>query len=180
MNVSDTEVVRSILLGAGYREAPGLEDASVVLANTCAIREKAEGKVWDRLQYFSSVRRRRREAARAALRAGRATAAADAAVSVGDLKVGVLGCMAERLKEDLLEKGGVDIVTGPDAYRDLPRLLRMVGAGGGVEQGRGHGAVNVQLSQDETYADIAPVRTVKNSSQAVSSFVSIMRGCNNM
>ncbi|CAM9537871.1 unnamed protein product, partial [Choristocarpus tenellus] len=126
----------------------------------CAIREKAEGKVWDRLQ-----------------RDGAPTAAAT--TRVGDLKVGVLGCMAERLKEELLEKGAVDVVTGPDAYRDLPRLLRLVGAGDWY-QANDQGAVNVQLSQDETYADIAPVRVVSNPSQAVSAFVSIMRGCNNM
>ncbi|CAM9365651.1 unnamed protein product [Scytosiphon promiscuus] len=172
MNVSDSEVVRAILLQAGFRESGSLEEAGVVLANTCAIRERAEGKVWDRLKFFSSIRRKRKlEATRAA------KSRQPVPGGLSDLKIGVLGCMAERLKESLLERGGVDLVTGPDAYRDLPRLLGLVGAAG---RGESAGAVNVQLSQDETYADIAPVRLVNNTSEAVSAFISIMRGCNNM
>ncbi|CBJ33133.1 n/a [Ectocarpus siliculosus] len=172
MNVSDTEVVRAILLKAGFSEADTLEEAGVVLANTCAIRERAEGKVWDRLKFFSSIRRRRKLAATHAAKARQPVPG-----GLSDLKIGVLGCMAERLKESLLERGGVDLVTGPDAYRDLPRLLELVGTSG---SGESTGAVNVQLSQDETYADIAPVRLVNNTSEAVSAFISIMRGCNNM
>eukprot|EP00903_Cladosiphon_okamuranus_P022104 g20326.t1 len=172
MNVSDSEVVRAILLDAGFREADSLEEAGVVLANTCAIRERAEGKVWDRLKFFTSIRRRRKLAATHAAKARQPVPG-----GLSDLKIGVLGCMAERLKESLLERGGVDLVTGPDAYRDLPRLLGLVGTAG---RGESTGAVNVQLSQDETYADITPVRLVSSTSEAVSAFISIMRGCNNM
>ena len=151
MNVSDTEIVTSILEGAGFEQIEDSEEADIVLLNTCAVRDNAERRVWGKLQQMRSddkQKRRRRI-------------------------VGVLGCMAERLKEELLEdKKLVQIVAGPDAYRDLPRLVAIVNGSGGDEQ-----AINVQLSQDETYADVAPVRTNKSR---VSAFVSIMRGCNNM
>jgi MiaB/RimO family radical SAM methylthiotransferase len=154
MNESDTEILLSILSSAGYQRTADIDAADVLLANTCAIREGAEDKVWQRLHVFKALRRKRsRHEPRPV--------------------VGILGCMAERLKSKLLEGEGrlVDIVAGPDAYRDLPRLINMVRAGeAGV-------AINVQLSQDETYADVKPVREHGNN---VSAFVSIMRGCNNM
>lgn len=147
MNVADSEVVVSILNGSGYKQADTIEEASLILINTCSIRENAEQRIWGRLKAISHLKRKNRE-----------------------LRVGVIGCMAERLKEKLLETEQlVDIVVGPDAYRELPTLI--------AEAESGHKAVNVLLSREETYADISPVRMDKNG---VSSFVSIMRGCNNM
>lgn len=147
MNFSDTEIVNSIMAEQGHQPVDGPEQADVIFVNTCSIRDNAEKKVWDRLNYFRSMRKRRE-----------------------DLTVGVLGCMAERVRERFLEKERlVDIVVGPDAYRDIPNLLDQ------VDDGRK--AVNVILSLEETYADITPVRTVGNG---VSAFVSIMRGCDNM
>ncbi|GAB1474075.1 hypothetical protein MASR2M69_15160 [Bacteroidota bacterium] len=145
MNVNDSEVVLSVLEHEGYTLCSKLSDASLILVNTCSIRENAESKIWSRLDYFRSLKRKNR-----------------------DLRVGILGCMAERLKERLLENGTVDLVAGPDSYRDLPHLLE--GLSGGQKQ------INTLLSQEETYADISPVRMDKNG---VSAFISIMRGCNN-
>lgn len=147
MNVNDTEIIQGIMQNAGYSATNSIEEANVVLLNTCAIRSGAEDKIWKRLENLRRLKRTK------------------------DVKIGVLGCMAERLKQKLLEKDKfVDIVAGPDAYRDLPRLLSE------IEGGQQH-AVNVILSADETYADIAPVRL---SSNGVSAFVTIMRGCDNM
>ena len=147
MNFADSEIVNSILLEDGMTVAQDAESADVILVNTCSIRENAETKVWNRLKEFRSLKKTNKE-----------------------LTVGVLGCMAERIKDKIIEEEHlVDIVVGPDAYRDIPRLLAE------VEDGRK--AVNVLLSLEETYADIAPVRTTGNG---VSSFVSIMRGCDNM
>lgn len=147
MNTNDSEVVVSILKEQGYTLAPSLDAADVILVNTCSIRENAETRVFGRLQVFAQEKRRR-----------------------PGVLVGVLGCMAERLKEQLLEGiHGVDIVVGPDAYRDLPQLLSSAT--------HGNRAINVLLSREETYADISPVRLDGNG---VSAFVSIMRGCNNM
>jgi len=147
MNVADSEVVASILGDAGYEPVGDIKLADLILVNTCSIRENAEQRVWGRLDLFRSEKRKRPQ-----------------------VIVGVLGCMAERLKEKLLESDKmVDMVVGPDAYRDLPMLVETVGAG--------HAAVNVLLSREETYADIAPVRLESNG---VSAFISIMRGCNNM
>lgn len=157
MNTSDTEIIRSILKGAGCEEVTSIESASVVLTNTCAIREGAEKKVFDRLNYFQSIRNKNKLAGKTK---GRRHSPL----------VGVLGCMAERLKGKLLEEDGVDFVVGPDAYRDLPRLLSSVSNSTAQKE------ANVQLSLDETYADISPVR----ESSSASAFVSIMRGCNNM
>lgn len=146
MNVGDTEIVVSLMQREGYVYTERAEDADVVLINTCSIRDNAEQRIWGRLAEMRSLRKRR-----------------------PGLVVGILGCMAERLREKLLEgSSGVDVVAGPDAYRDLPRLVREAEAGG-----RG---VNVLLSTEETYADIAPVRLDRNG---VSAFVAIMRGCNN-
>ena len=147
MNVADSEVVVAILQGAGYNPTEDINDAGIILINTCSIRDNAEQRIWGRLKAISHLRKKRK-----------------------DLKIGIIGCMAERLKEKLLETEQlVDIVVGPDAYRELPILV--------AEAEAGHKAVNVLLSREETYADISPVRMDRNG---VSSFVSIMRGCNNM
>jgi MiaB/RimO family radical SAM methylthiotransferase len=157
MNSSDSEIVRSILLKNGFLPASKVDEADVILLNTCAIRDNAEAKIWNRLEVF------RQRKAKIKLKSKR--------IDHKKLPtVGVLGCMAERLKAKLLESDKmVDLVVGPDAYRDIPNLLEVVRGG--------ESAVNVQLSLDETYADIAPVRSDPNSPSA---FVSIMRGCNNM
>ncbi|MEO1021418.1 MAG: tRNA (N6-isopentenyl adenosine(37)-C2)-methylthiotransferase MiaB [Bacteroidota bacterium] len=147
MNFADSEIVNSILLEDGMSPATAPEKADVILVNTCSIRENAETKVWNRLKEFRHLKKTNEH-----------------------LTVGVLGCMAERIKDRIIEQEHlVDIVVGPDAYRDIPRLLKE------VDDGRK--AVNVLLSLEETYADIAPVRTTGNG---VSAFVSIMRGCDNM
>lgn len=147
MNFNDSEIVASILQKEGFGATASYEDADIVLINTCAIREKAEQTVRNRLNAFNSVKKQRPE-----------------------MLVGVLGCMAERLKAKLLEEEKlVDLVVGPDAYRTLPSLI--VGAESGQK------SVNVLLSREETYADISPVRL---NSNGVTAFVSIMRGCNNM
>ncbi|PSQ83930.1 MAG: tRNA (N6-isopentenyl adenosine(37)-C2)-methylthiotransferase MiaB, partial [Bacteroidetes bacterium QS_7_67_15] len=157
MNVSDSELVASILSDAGYDIVDEPDGADVALLNTCAIREEAEQKIRRRLDALRAERRKRNRGVE-----GR---------TEGDLRLGVLGCMAERLRETLLEEEErVDLVAGPDAYRDLPRLLR-------ENADTGQAAVNVQLSKEETYADLAPVRDAGNGLQA---YVSIMRGCDNM
>ncbi|MDX1670991.1 MAG: tRNA (N6-isopentenyl adenosine(37)-C2)-methylthiotransferase MiaB [Balneolaceae bacterium] len=147
MNFSDTEIVNSILLDEGMKPVQEAEEADIIFINTCSIRDNAETKVWNRLREFRALKKEN-----------------------PDLTVGVLGCMAERIRENIIEKEHlVDLVVGPDAYRDLPQLLAR------VDDGRK--AVNVLLSQEETYADITPVRTTGNG---VSAFVTIMRGCDNM
>ncbi len=148
MNFSDSEVVASILSKEGYNTTQNLEDADLVLVNTCSIREKAELTVRKRLEKYQAVKRKKNPR----------------------MKVGVLGCMAERLKSKFLEEEKiVDLVVGPDAYKDIPNLLSE------VEEGRN--AVNVILSKEETYGDISPVRLQSNG---VTAFVSITRGCDNM
>ena len=147
MNFADSEVVASIMAKEGFSTTKDVEEADVVLINTCSIRENAEQRVRNRLTNFKKRKERQPE-----------------------LVVGILGCMAERLKKDLLEEEKlVDLVAGPDAYRDLPNLIDEVGGG--------QKAVNVLLSREETYADIAPVKLDNNG---VTSFVSITRGCDNM
>ena len=147
MNFSDSEIVASILFKEGYNTTQILEEADLVLVNTCSIRDKAEQTIRKRLEKYNAVKRTNPK-----------------------MKVGVLGCMAERLKSKLLEEEKiVDLVVGPDAYKDLPNLLAE------VEDGRD--AINVLLSKDETYGDISPVRL---NSNGVSAFVSITRGCDNM
>ena len=147
MNFSDSEVVASIMSENGYSTTGNVEEADVVLINTCSIRENAETRVRNRLTNFKKRKEKQPE-----------------------LVVGILGCMAERLKKNLLEEERlVDLVAGPDSYRDLPNLVNEVGSG--------QKAVNVLLSRDETYADIAPIRLDKSG---VTSFVSITRGCDNM
>jgi tRNA-2-methylthio-N6-dimethylallyladenosine synthase len=147
MNVADSEVIGSILLKEGYRLTDDINEASVILLNTCSVRENAENRIWNRLKALRYLKKKNR-----------------------GLIVGLAGCMAERLREKVIEREQlVDIVIGPDAYRALPLLV--------ADAESGHKAVNVLLSREETYADISPVRMDKNG---VTSFVSIMRGCNNM
>jgi tRNA-2-methylthio-N6-dimethylallyladenosine synthase len=147
MNVADSEVVVSILKERGFKHTDNINDAGLILINTCSIRENAEQRIWSRLKTIKHLKKKNQE-----------------------IIVGLIGCMAERLKEKVLETEKlVDIVVGPDAYRTLPDLVS--------EAESGHKAVNVLLSREETYADISPVRMDKNG---VSSFISIMRGCNNL
>ena len=147
MNFSDSEIVTSILQKEGFGTTSSAEDADVILINTCSIREKAEQTVRNRLNYFNGVKKKN-----------------------PDITVGVLGCMAERLKVKFLEEEKIiDLVLGPDAYRNLPELIKQAKEG---ERG-----INTFLSREETYADIAPVRLNSNE---VTAFISIMRGCDNM
>ena len=146
MNSGDSEIVVSIMQDHGYRYTEDISEADIVLINTCSIRDNAEQRIWGRLSAMRQIKKRK-----------------------PTLIVGIIGCMAERLKEQLIEKGtGVDIVAGPDSYRSLPDLVRIAedGAKG----------INVELSKEETYAEIAPVRLDRNG---VSAFIAIMRGCNN-
>jgi tRNA-2-methylthio-N6-dimethylallyladenosine synthase len=147
MNVADSEVVVSILSDHGYEHTDDIKKAGLILINTCSIRENAEQRIWGRLKAIGHLKRKN-----------------------PGIVIGMIGCMAERLKEEAIEKEHlVDMIAGPDAYRELPLLI--------AEAESGHKAVNVLLSREETYADISPVRMDKNG---VTSFVSIMRGCNNM
>lgn len=145
MNVADSEVVASIMQMDGYALTDRIEEADAIFVNTCSVRDNAEQKIYGRLQYFQSLKRKKKS-----------------------LIVGVLGCMAERVKEELIEVHKADLVVGPDSYMDLPNLI------GAVEQGRK--AINVQLSTQETYKDVIPL---KLPGVHISGFVSIMRGCNN-
>lgn len=146
MNVADTEVVFSILGKAGYGRAEQIADADVIMANTCSIRDNAEQRILGRIEQFNIWRKAR-----------------------PGVVTGILGCMAERLKDELLNTGKVDIVAGPDSYRRLPSMIE--------EALCGRPQIDVLLSREETYADIDPVRMDKNG---VSAFISIMRGCNNV
>lgn len=148
MNVADSEVVASVMKMAGYSTASSVEDADAVFLNTCSVRDNAEQKVLSRIAYLNSVRRKRGKG--------------------NPLIIGVIGCMAERVKQDLIEFHGVNLVAGPDAYMDLPSLTMM------AEQGEK--AINIELSTTETYRDIIPARLPGNN---ISGFVTIMRGCNN-
>ena len=146
MNVNDTEVIFAILGEAGYERTEKMEEASLVMANTCSIRDNAEQRIWGRLDVFNQQKKAR-----------------------PGVLVGIVGCMAERLKDKLLDTGKVDLVVGPDAYRSMPRLLNAITPD--------KPQIDVLLSRDETYADITPVRTDRNG---ISAFISIMRGCNNV
>ncbi len=145
MNVADSEVIASVMQMAGYSVADTLEEADAVFMNTCSIRDNAEQKILNRLEFFHSLKKKKR-----------------------GLIVGVLGCMAERVKDDLITNHHVDLVVGPDAYLTLPELIASVEAG--------EKAMNVELSTTETYRDVIPSRICGNH---ISGFVSIMRGCNN-
>jgi len=146
MNVNDTEVIFSIMAGEGYDRTEDIAEADVIMANTCSVRDNAEQRIWGRIEQFSRYRKQRE-----------------------GVYVGIAGCMAERLKDKLLESGKVDFVIGPDAYRSLPGMLEEIRPD--------NPQINVLLSREETYADITPVRIDKNG---VSAFISIMRGCNNV
>ena len=145
MNVADSEVVASIMQMDGYEMTNKIEEADAIFVNTCSVRDNAEQKIYGRLQYFQSLKRKKKS-----------------------LIIGVLGCMAERVKEELIEVHKADLVVGPDAYLDLPNLV------GAVE--KGEKAINVELSTQETYKDVIPL---KLGGVHISGFVSIMRGCNN-
>ena len=149
MNVADTEVVAAIMEMAGYEMCDNVDEADAVLLNTCSIRDNAEQKIGHRLEALRALRRKR-------------------PASRPRLLIGVIGCMAERVRDELVEKMGVDLVAGPDSYLDLPALFAAAEAG--------ESAVNVELSTTETYRDVVPARI---GTQTVSGFVSIMRGCNN-
>ncbi len=146
MNVTDSEVVASIMQMDGFYLTENPEEADAIFINTCSVRDNAEQKVLGRIEYYRSIRRKHKR----------------------QLIIGVLGCMAERVKDELIDKHGVDLVVGPDSYLDLPNLV------GAVE--RGERAINVELSTSETYKDVMPL---KMSGVHISGFVSIMRGCNN-
>lgn len=146
MNVADTEIIFSLMADAGYERTEDISQADVILANTCSVRDNAEQRIWGRIDLFATEKKRR-----------------------PGVLTGIVGCMAERLKDALLESGKVDIVAGPDAYRNLPKLVAAAKAG--TPQ------IDVMLSHEETYGDIKPVRIDKNG---VSAFISIMRGCNNV
>ena len=146
MNVGDTEIVVSIMQKEGYFYTENIDEADIILINTCSIRDNAEQRIWGRLTEMRRLKKRK-----------------------PSLLIGIIGCMAERLKEQLTEGAlAVDIVAGPDTYRDLPNLVRQAESGGK--------GVNTLLSTEETYAEIAPVRLDKNG---VSAYIAIMRGCNN-
>ena len=147
MNVADSEVVASVMKLAGYEMAETEEDADAVFLNTCSIRDNAEQKIFSRLDYFASLRKKRKDK---------------------HIILGVLGCMAERVKDDLIERHGVDIVAGPDSYLSLPELV--------AAAEMGEKAINVELSATETYRDVIPQRI---GHSRISGFISIMRGCNN-
>ena len=146
MNVNDTEVIFAILEKEGYERTEVMEEADLVMANTCSVRDNAEQRIWGRIEVFGQARKKH-----------------------PGMLIGIVGCMAERLKDKLLDTKKVDLVVGPDAYRSLPRLLKAITPD--------HPQIDVLLSRDETYADITPVRTDKNG---ISAFISIMRGCNNV
>lgn len=146
MNVGDSEVIFSILGKEGYERTESMDDADVILANTCSVRDNAEQRIWGRIEVFHKQKEKR-----------------------SGVVVGIVGCMAERLKDKLLDTHKVDLVAGPDSYRTLPTLLRDIAPD--------KPQINVMLSHEETYADIVPVRTDRNG---VSAFISIMRGCNNV
>ena len=147
MNVADSEVVAAVMEMAGYSVTENIDEADAVFLNTCSIRDNAEQKIFSRLQFLASLKRKRRPLTTI---------------------VGVIGCMAERVKDDLINNHGVDLVAGPDSYLDLPNLVAAAETG--------EKAINVELSRTETYRDIIPMRITGNR---VSGFVSIMRGCNN-
>ena len=144
MNVADSEVIGSILKIAGYEVTQEIGEAKLILLNTCSIRDNAEQKIYGRLDQLNAMRRGK------------------------DTLVGVVGCMAERVKEELIEKYRVNIVAGPDAYLSLPQLI--------AEAEMGHAAMNIELSTTETYRDVIPMRICSGN---VSGYISIMRGCNN-
>jgi len=155
MNVADSEVVASVMQMAGYETTDSIDEADAVFLNTCSVRDNAEQKIFHRLEALAALRRQRRNSSDSLGRGG--------------LIIGVLGCMAERVKEDLLNNYGADLVAGPDAYLSLPDLV--------AQAETGHKAINIELSTTETYRDVVPQRIALG--HRIGGFVSIMRGCNN-
>ena len=155
MNVADSEVVASVMQMAGYEVTELLEEADAVFLNTCSVRDNAEQKILSRLEFLQSVKRKRKPSG-------------EPSGTVTPLIIGVLGCMAERVKGELTERYGADLVCGPDSYMALPDLIAQVELG--------HQAIDVELSMTETYRDVIPQRLHAN---LIGGFVSIMRGCNN-
>ena len=155
MNVADSEVVASVMQMAGYETTEELDEADAVFLNTCSIRDNAEQKIYHRLDALDAIKRQRQKANSEQLTAN-------------GLIIGVLGCMAERVKDDLLENHHCDLVAGPDSYMSLPDLI--------AQAELGHKAINIELSTTETYRDVVPKRL---HGAKISGFVSIMRGCNN-
>ena len=139
MNINDTEVIFSILAKHGYSRTENINEADVIMVNTCSVRDNAEQRIWGRIEQFQAHRKNR------------------------NVIIGILGCMAERLKDQLLDSHKIDLVAGPDAYRSLPKMLEAVAPGSPQ--------IDVMLSREETYSDISPVRIDKNG---VSAFISIM------
>ncbi|MCR5198883.1 MAG: tRNA (N6-isopentenyl adenosine(37)-C2)-methylthiotransferase MiaB [Prevotella sp.] len=158
MNVADSEVVASVMQMAGYETTDSLDEADAVFLNTCSVRDNAEQKIYHRLEALNALRRQRSSSLPSGEGRGR-----------GALIIGVLGCMAERVKDDLLHKYGADLVAGPDAYLSLPDLTAQAEAG--------HKAINIELSTTETYRDVVPQRIALG--HRIGGYVSIMRGCNN-
>ena len=158
MNVADSEVVASVMQMAGYEITASLDEADAVFLNTCSVRDNAEQKILSRLEFLRSVRKKR----------GKSSVESSMPATGPSLIIGVLGCMAERVKEELTEKYGADLVCGPDSYMALPDLIAQVELG--------HKAIDVELSMTETYRDVVPQRLHANM---IGGFVSIMRGCNN-
>ena len=156
MNVADSEVVASVMQMAGYETTDNIDEADAVFLNTCSVRDNAEQKILHRLEALAALRKSRRSTS--PLRGGRE-----------GLIIGVLGCMAERVKDDLLNKHGADLVAGPDAYLSLPDLV--------AQAETGHKAINIELSTTETYRDVVPQRIALG--HRIGGYVSIMRGCNN-
>ncbi len=158
MNVADSEVVASVMQMAGYETCENVEEADAVFLNTCSVRDNAEQKIYHRLEALCALRRKKQSSLPSGGGGGR-----------GSLIIGVLGCMAERVKEELLDHHGVDLVAGPDAYLSLPDLV--------AQAETGHKAINIDLSATETYRDVVPQRI--GLGHKIGGFVSIMRGCNN-
>ncbi len=158
MNVADSEVVASVMQMAGYETCESVDEADAVFLNTCSVRDNAEQKIFHRLEALDALRRQRRKGALSTGESG-----------ANGFIIGVLGCMAERVKDDLLHKYGADLVAGPDSYLSLPDLI--------AQAETGHKAINIELSTTETYRDIVPQRMALG--QKIGGFVSIMRGCNN-
>ena len=158
MNVADSEVVASVMQMAGYETCNSIDEADAVFLNTCSVRDNAEQKIYHRLEALNALRRQRSGSLPSGEGGGR-----------GSLIIGVLGCMAERVKDDLLNKYGADLVAGPDAYLSLPDLI--------AQAETGQKAINIELSTSETYKDVVPQRMALG--HRIGGFVSIMRGCNN-
>ena len=169
MNVADSEVVASVMQMAGYETCESVDEADAVFLNTCSVRDNAEQKILHRLEALNALRKQREKANSPLGRRTLATNGTQEQPTANSLIIGVLGCMAERVKDDLLNRYGADLVAGPDAYLSLPDLV--------AQAETGHKAINIELSTSETYRDVVPQRI--GLGHKIGGFVSIMRGCNN-